>query len=47
MYNPRTQKPRGFGFVTYEIIEDAEAILSMEHVIDGKKVLSQHFDGIS
>lgn len=38
MYNPRTQKPRGFGFVTFAEEQASELVLSMEHHIDNKKV---------
>ncbi|XP_067952167.1 DAZ-associated protein 1-like isoform X2 [Watersipora subatra] len=38
MVNPKTGKPRGFGFVTFTSDETEHLILSQEHVIDGKEV---------
>ena len=38
MYNPKTQKPRGFGFVTFKYSDVADKVIMTEHVIDEKKV---------
>ena len=39
MYNPKTQKPRGFGFVTFKYSDEADKVITAEHVIDEKKVM--------
>jgi RNA recognition motif-containing protein len=38
MRDKRTQKPRGFGFITYQDIESVVQVIQMhnEHFIDGK-----------
>lgn len=38
MKNGRTKRPRGFGFVTYSTVEEAEEVIKIDHVIDGKPV---------
>lgn len=38
MVNPKTLKPRGFGFVTVDSEAMAEHLLTQQHTIDGKEV---------
>ena len=38
MTDPITDKPRGFGFVTFEDQSIVESVCSQEHILDAKKV---------
>ena len=38
MTDPITEKPRGFGFVTFEDPSIVESVCSQEHILDAKKV---------
>ena len=38
MTDPITDKPRGFGFVTFEDPSIVEGVCSQEHILDAKKV---------
>jgi len=38
MTDPITDKPRGFGFVTFEDPSIVESVCSQEHILDAKKV---------
>ena len=39
MTDPVTEKPRGFGFVTFEDPTIVESVCSQEHILDAKKVI--------
>ena len=44
MTDPVTDKPRGFGFVTFEDPSIVESVCSQEHILDAKKVNSGNED---
>ena len=38
MTDPNTNKPRGFGFITFEDPSLVPTVCAQEHFLDGKKV---------
>lgn len=39
MRDRQTSRPRGFGFVTFEKSEVADAVVQETHILDGRQVL--------
>lgn len=46
MTDPITDKPRGFGFVTFEDPSIVESVCSQEHILDAKKVSCTKHAGV-